>query len=64
MFVSPLERRYELENLRRSLALLTPGVPALDREQAIRLLEELQDVQGRLDVLKLRLRRLADEADG
>lgn len=60
--MSPLDRKYQLEQLRRSLVLLTPGVPALDREQAIGLLAELQEVQGRLDRLKARLRQLADEA--
>lgn len=63
-FVYPpadMERRYELEILRRSLAMLTPGTRALTREQAIDLLEELQDVQARLDSLKVTLRRLADE---
>ena len=33
MFVAVMERRYELESLRRSLAMLRPGAPALDRDQ-------------------------------
>ena len=37
-----MERRYELETLRRSLAMLRPGAPALDREEAMRLVRELQ----------------------
>ena len=37
---------YELENLRRSIAMLGPGHPSgLDRERAIRLLEQLQRLQ-------------------
>jgi hypothetical protein len=39
-----------------------PGTrDALDREEALRLLAELRDVQGRLDDLKRRLPELADE---
>jgi ABC-type taurine transport system ATPase subunit len=51
-------RSYELDILRRSLAMLTPGVPALRREQALELLDELVEVQHRLDRLKRELRRL------
>lgn len=39
--VADVEQRYELENLRRSLSMLTPGVPALSREEALALLSEL-----------------------
>jgi hypothetical protein len=57
-----VERRYELENMRRSLAMLTPGVRALTREEALRLVEELAAVQAQLDRLRDGLRRLiADE---
>ncbi len=46
---SSVDRMYELENLRRSLAMLPPGSKAaLDREQAMRLLAELRRVEGRL----------------
>ena len=42
--------------------MLTPGAPdAVGREQALQLLTELHDVQGRLDDLKRRLRELAEE---
>jgi len=34
---------------------------AIGREQALQLLAELRDVQGRLDDLKRRLRELAEE---
>jgi hypothetical protein len=41
----PLEP-HNLERLRRSIAMLTPGRPAgLDRERAIQLLDELQRLQ-------------------
>lgn len=57
-----VERRYELENMRRSLAMLTPGDRALTREEALRLVEELAAVQAQLDRLRDGLRRLiADE---
>jgi hypothetical protein len=56
-----MERRYELENMRRSLAMLTPGVRALTREEALTLVEELADVQARLDRLRDGLRRLIAE---
>ena len=57
-----MDRRYELEVLRRSVAMLTPGAQALTREQALDVLEELQDVQRRLGALRSELRRLADDA--
>jgi len=59
-----VERRYKLENLRRSIIMLTPGVPALSREEAISLLEELTELQERLDRLQAGLRQLLDEAEG
>jgi hypothetical protein len=55
-----MDERLEVEQLRRSIAMLRPGAPdALDREQAMRILASLHEVQGRLDELKRRL-RLAD----
>ena len=57
-----MERRLEVEQLRRSIAMLSPGArDAIGREQALQLLTELHDVQGRLDALKRRLRELAEE---
>lgn len=53
--------RHELEIMRRSLAMLTPGVPAVTREDAIRLVEELTKVQAQLDRLRDGLRRLIEE---
>ena len=57
-----MDRRYELEVLRRSVAMLTPGARALTREQTLDLLEELQDVQRRLAGLRAALRRLVEES--
>ena len=57
-----MDRRYEIESLRRSLAMLQPGATAgLRREEAIDLIEEVQGLQSRLEHLKGELRRLADE---
>ena len=57
-----VDRRHELEIMRRSIAMLPPGARnALDREKAMRILADLQDVTGRLEALKRRLRELADE---
>ena len=52
----------KVEQLRRSIAMLRPGArDAVGREDALRLLAELGDVQGRHDDLKRRLRELAEE---
>jgi hypothetical protein len=59
-----VERRFELENLRRSLIMLSPGVTGLTREDAIGLVEELVDAQERIDNLIAGLRRLLEEAEG
>jgi hypothetical protein len=56
-----VERRYELEMMWRSLAMLTPGVQALTREDALRLVEELAQVQAQLDRLREGLRTLLAE---
>jgi hypothetical protein len=58
-----MDRLHEVENLRRSIAMLSPGTTtALGREDAMKLLEELGEVQSRLEGLKRDVRRLADEA--
>jgi hypothetical protein len=58
-----MDERLEVEQLRRSIAMLRPGArDALDREQAMRILTALHEVQGRLDELRRRLRQLADES--
>jgi len=58
-----VDRRHELENLRRSIAMLTPGAKALTREEALLLFQELGDVRTRLDHLRRALRQLADEEE-
>jgi vacuolar-type H+-ATPase subunit D/Vma8 len=56
-----MERRHELETLRRSLAMLRPGAPALDREEAMRLVRELQDLERQLRTLRRGLQELLAE---
>jgi hypothetical protein len=58
-----VERRYVLDSLARSLAMLSPGAPALDREQAMRLVAELEEAERRLTQLISELRRVADQAE-
>ena len=49
---------HDLERLRRSISMLTPGQPAgLDRERAVRILDELQ----RLQRSDRRYRQLVDQ---
>jgi hypothetical protein len=59
-----VQRRHQLDNLRRSIVMLTPGVAALSREEAISLLEELTELRERLDGLQAGLRQLLDQAEG
>jgi uncharacterized small protein (DUF1192 family) len=57
-----MERRYELDHLWRSIAMLTPNARAvMSREEALELLTELGELHRRIDVLRTELRRLADE---
>jgi hypothetical protein len=57
-----MDRFHELEDLRRSLAMLPVGAAALTREEAMRLLGELQDLQERLSGLRDGLQRLVQQA--
>jgi hypothetical protein len=58
-----VDRRFEIERMRRSIAMLAPKArDALGREDALAVLLELQEVQGRLDTLKAELGRLAEES--
>jgi hypothetical protein len=43
-----VDRYYELEDWRRSIVMLHPGSAALDREEAVRLIAELQRALSRL----------------
>lgn len=56
-----MDRFHELENLRRSLAMAPPGSSGLDREEAMRILGELQGLDQRLRGLKDRIRALLEE---
>ena len=56
--------REEIEQLRRSIAMLQPGSLAMTREDAMRLLGELGEVRGRLDRLCDGLRPVLAEEDG
>ena len=56
-----MDRRHELIILAQSMAAMAPNQLALRREEAIRLLEELAELQGRHDALVAELRRLVDD---
>ena len=62
MFVV-VERRYELESLRRSIAMLRVGAPALDREAAMVLVRQLQDLERQIRRLRDGMQQLLDEPD-
>jgi hypothetical protein len=56
-----MDRSSELESMRRSIAMLNPRAPALDREEAMALLAELQEAQRRLGSLRNGLRSLLED---
>lgn len=56
-----VDRRHELENVRRSIAMLSPGSKVMTREEAMLLFQELGEVRDRLNTLRRELRRLVDE---
>ena len=56
-----MDRLSELESLRRSIAMLNPRAAALDREEAMALIREVQEVERRLWRLRYELRRVLDE---
>jgi hypothetical protein len=59
-----MERRYELEIKRRSIAMLPPGHTApLTKEAALALVEELVDVHDRMRRLSDLLRAAREELD-
>jgi len=57
-----MDRLSELESMRRSIAMLNPRASALDREEDMALLRELQDMERSLRALRDGLRRLLDNA--
>lgn len=46
----------DVEQLRRSVVMLTPGVPAFDREQALEVLTALRDSMDEVRQLRRLLR--------
>jgi vacuolar-type H+-ATPase subunit D/Vma8 len=57
-----VDRLYELERMRRSIAMLQPGTKALDREEAMRLIAELQEVEGRMRALRESVRGVMERS--
>jgi hypothetical protein len=55
---------HEIEQVRRSLAMLPAGSGGLDREDAIAVLGRLRDLTARLRRLESGLRALLDEEIG
>jgi hypothetical protein len=51
-----MERPKDLESWRRSIIMLPPGTPALDREDAAALIAELQEAERKLRVIREALR--------
>jgi integrase len=62
-YVRIMERQYELETLRRSLAMLRVGAPGLDREAAIVLVRELQAMERKIRHLRDGMQRLLEDTD-
>jgi hypothetical protein len=59
--LAAMDRRHELENIRRSIALLTTGAaPRLEREDARTLLAELTELTARMEHLRHAVRRFVD----
>jgi len=59
--MTSVDRRHELENLRRSVAMLNQSSHGLSADEAYRLIVELQDVRERLDRLRRGLQALLDD---
>lgn len=59
-----LHLEHEIEQLRRSVAMLRPGEQALDRETTLQLLSRLQTVSRRVTRLEGGLQSLLDENQG
>jgi vacuolar-type H+-ATPase subunit D/Vma8 len=56
-----VDRLYELERMRRSIAMLQPGAKALSREESMRLIVELQELERRMRDLRRALRTVLDD---
>jgi hypothetical protein len=59
----PYLAREEIERMRRSIAMLQPRSMAMKREDAMRLLGDLGEVQDRLEQLRDGLRTLLSDED-
>ena len=59
-----LELEHDIEQLRRSVAMLRPGEHALDRETTLQVLHQLQRVKRRVARLEGGLRSLLEEPEG
>jgi hypothetical protein len=59
-----MQLQHEIEQLRRSVAMLRPGEQALDRETTPQVLHRLQAVSRRVTRLEGGLRSLLDETGG
>jgi ubiquinone biosynthesis protein UbiJ len=59
--VVPPTQPQDLERLRRSIAMMSPGTMALPREDALALFAEVQRLRRALDRLAEGLRTLLDE---
>jgi hypothetical protein len=58
-----MDRLHQLEQMRRSIAMLQPGTKAnLTREEAMRLIAELQDLERRMRALREALAGVSDSA--
>jgi hypothetical protein len=57
-----MDRLHQLEQMRRSIAMLQPGTKAqLSREEAMRLISELQDLERRMRDLRGALKGVLSE---
>ena len=56
-----VDRLHELERMRRSIAMLQPKPMALSREDAMKLIAELQDLERRMRDLRQALRAVLDD---
>jgi hypothetical protein len=60
-----MDRLHQLEQMRRSIAMLQPGTKAdLTREEAMRLIAELQDLERRMRALREALAGVFDGPPG
>ena len=55
-----LRLHHEIEQVRRSVAMLSPGEQAMDRETALTVLHQLQAVSARVRHLEDGIRQLLD----